>query len=79
MEFEIYNIALIPVIIGIVSVLKSVGFPSKYASLVSIGLGIPLGVFYLAPSNLSEGILVGITLGLASSGLYSGTKNIVRK
>ncbi|WP_128893632.1 hypothetical protein [Longirhabdus pacifica] len=79
MQFEAYDIALLPVIIGLVSIAKTLGIPQKYASLVAIGLGIPCGMFYIAPNHVGEGVLVGVTLGLAASGLYSTTKNIVQQ
>lgn len=72
---EIYNVALIPFIIGVVDLLKQIGLPDKLAGLVSTVLGIILGIVYVAPDNIAEAILVGAALGLGASGLYSTTKN----
>jgi len=71
----IYDVAIIPLIVGIVELLKQVGLPSKFAALVSVILGIVIGMVYLSPDDIKKGILVGLALGLAASGLYSGTKS----
>ncbi|MFS8501313.1 MAG: hypothetical protein FWJ59_05840 [Caldicoprobacter sp.] len=71
----IYDVAIIPLIVGIVELLKQVGLPSKFAALVSAILGIVIGMVYLSPDDIKKGILVGLALGLAASGLYSGTKS----
>ncbi|MCM8900034.1 hypothetical protein KVG29_02210 [Caldicoprobacter algeriensis] len=73
----IYDIAIIPLIVGIVELLKQIGLPSKFAAFVSVLLGIAIGVVYLSPDDIKKGILVGLALGLAASGLYSGTKSTV--
>jgi len=73
----IYDVAIIPLILGIVELLKQVGLPSKFAALVSVILGIVIGVVYASPEDIKKGILVGLALGLAASGLYSGTKSTV--
>jgi len=38
-------------------------------------LGIIVGIIYVAPNDPKQGILVGLSLGLAAAGLYSGAKN----
>lgn len=75
--FEIYNVVLIPLIIGLVELLKGVGLPKRYLPVASLIFGIAVGVFYVYPDDLKGGILVGIMLGLSASGLYSGTKNTI--
>lgn len=75
---EIYNIAIVPLIIGIVELFKRLGLPNKYCPIVAIVCGLGIGIFYLDVS-IKEGILVGIMLGLSASGLYSGTKNILER
>lgn len=77
MDFTIYDVALVPVIIGLVSVFTGVGLPKSLAPLVSLVLGVLAGVLYVAPGDLAQGVVVGIALGLASVGLYSGAKNTV--
>lgn len=76
--FQVYDVMIIPLIIGIVEVFKRIGLPKKFSPLLSLTLGLLFGILYInAP--LKEGVLVGLMLGLSASGLYSGTKNIVEK
>lgn len=74
---EIYNLPIIPLIVGVVELLKQLGLPKKWAALASAILGILVGIFYIAPGDLLKGILEGLALGLAATGLYSGTKNTI--
>jgi hypothetical protein len=66
------TLATIPIIVGVVSVLKTVGVPSKWAPLISLVLG--LGVAVLVETSLPIRILGGLIIGLSASGLYSGAK-----
>lgn len=77
MNIEIYDVALIPATMGLVEVAKSAGLPSKYAPIVSLGIGTALGVA-TSLDNMSKGIIVGIAIGLSASGLYSGTKALTK-
>jgi uncharacterized membrane protein len=77
MELQIYDVAIIPFIVAFVELAKKVGVPTKYAGLCSAAIGILIGVFYLFPSNILQGILVGAAMGLGASGLYSTTKNTI--
>lgn len=79
MDFTVYDIGLLPLIIGLVAVATTLGLPKKLAPVLALVLGILSGVVYLAPDNAAQGVLVGIALGLASVGLYSGTKNVTGK
>lgn len=72
---EVYDVAIVPLILGMVELAKKLGLSTKYCALLSAILGIVIGIVYVAPENLLEGILVGLSLGLAASGLYSGSKN----
>ena len=78
MDFQAYDIALIPLIVGVVAIFTGLGLPKKFAPLVAVVLGVIVGIVYLAPGELAKGILVGVALGLSSVGLYSGTKNTVQ-
>ncbi|HZJ58190.1 MAG TPA: hypothetical protein VFD89_08140 [Clostridia bacterium] len=75
---EIYQVAIIPLIIGVVELFKSLGLPNKFSALTASLLGILIGVFYVYPRDVPRGIIVGLSFGLAASGLYSGTKNTVQ-
>ncbi len=74
---EIYDVAIIPLIVGVVESLKQIGLPSKFAAVVAVILGVVIGIVYVAPGDIAKGVLVGLSLGLAASGLYSGVKNTV--
>lgn len=77
--FEVYDVALIAVIVGLVEVLKKAGLPKRFLPLASLFFGITTSVFYIYPTDLKGGIIVGIMIGLSASGLYSSTKNTIEK
>ncbi|HLS61698.1 MAG TPA: hypothetical protein VK044_11250 [Virgibacillus sp.] len=77
--FEVYDVALIAVIVGLVEVLKKAGLPKRFLPLASLFFGIATSVFYIYPTDLKGGIIVGIMIGLSASGLYSSTKNTIEK
>jgi len=76
--FETYDIAVVPLIIGLVQLAKRAGLKAKYSPFVAVLLGVIFGVFYFSDS-IKEGILIGLVIGLSASGLYSGSKNVVEK
>lgn len=73
-DINYVNIALVPLIIGVVAVLKNAGLPKRFAPLASLLLGV--GGVFLLPYELTVGIqlLLGVGTGLSASGLYSGAK-----
>lgn len=77
--FEMYDILILPLILGLVELFKVLGLNPKYSPLVAIFFGIVLGVVYLTDFDWKQGILVGVILGLSASGLYSGGKNTFEK
>lgn len=70
-----YGVGLIPLLVGLVEVVKRIGLPSKFAPLVSVALGLILG--FMVYSDPTQAILVGIAFGLSASGLYSGGKAVL--
>lgn len=74
---EIYDVAIIPLIVGIVELAKKLGLPDKFAAVLSAVLGVVIGLVYVAPDDPAKAVLVGLSMGLAASGLYSGVKNTV--
>lgn len=72
---EAYDVALIPIITGLVGVFTQLGLRKKIAPIVSLVLGLLIGIFYVYPGDIKGGILVGLMLGLSATGLYSGVKN----
>jgi len=77
--FEVYGVALIGLIVGLVEVLKKAGLPKRFLPLSSLIFGVAAGTLYVYPTNLKAGIIVGLMMGLSASGLYSGTKNTFEK
>ncbi|MEW5921041.1 MAG: hypothetical protein AB1796_08915 [Bacillota bacterium] len=74
-EFTIYGIALVPVITGMVQLLKMSGLPKKYTPFMSLLMGVLAGFYYLAPDDPPRAVFLGVIVGLSAVGLYSGTKN----
>ncbi|WP_338451841.1 hypothetical protein R4Z09_08220 [Niallia oryzisoli] len=72
--YEFLNLVVIPLIIGMVEIIKKAGLPVRFAPIVAVAIGLFFGIFYL--DTLKEGIIVGLMVGLSASGLYSGSKNI---
>lgn len=77
--FEVYGVALIGLIVGLVEVLKRAGLPKRFLPLSSLIFGVAAGIFYINPEDLKAGIIVGLMMGLSASGLYSGTKSTFEK
>lgn len=72
---EVYDIAIVPFILGVVELFKQIGLPNKFCPVVSVVLGIIIGLVYISPNDIAQGVLVGASLGLSAVGLYSGAKN----
>lgn len=65
---------LVPVLVGLVAVLKKLGLASRLLPLTALLLG--TGMIFLFDYNPKW--LEGVVLGLSAVGLYSGTKNTVK-
>lgn len=76
---EYAGVAFIPIIVGIVEVLKRLGLKDRYAPIASLILGLILAIIYAAEGDFKKGLLQGIYFGLAASGLYSGVKNVTEE
>ncbi|MBS4209453.1 hypothetical protein [Bacillus sp. FJAT-50079] len=76
--FEIYDVVLIPLIMGIVEMFKKAGVNKKYLPFIALAIGIIIGVVYVAAMDWKQGVLVGMMLGLSASGLYSGAKSTMK-
>ncbi|GIN93293.1 hypothetical protein J22TS1_43440 [Siminovitchia terrae] len=77
MDLTVYDVALIPVIVGLIQLAKGLGLPTKFSPILGIILGIVAGSIFVYPNDIKGGILGGIMIGLSTTGLYSGTKNTV--
>ncbi len=79
MTEELYGVALIPLIVGLVDLVKRAGLPDKLAPIVSLGLGLGLMFAYgltEAGWTVLQCAVTGAFLGLSAVGLYSGVKNV---
>ena len=79
MEFQVYDIAVIPVIVALVQLSKQFGAGPKIQPLVALLLGIGAGFIYISPDDWKAALFQGIVMGLAAVGLWSGTKNTIEK
>lgn len=77
--FEVYDVALIPLILALVELLKGLGLQKKFLPVASVLFGLAAGIFYVYPGDVKGGIIVGLMLGLSASGLYSSGKNMLEK
>ncbi|HLH26398.1 MAG TPA: hypothetical protein VK066_28085 [Chloroflexota bacterium] len=79
---EVAGVAGVPLIVGLVEVAKGVGLDARWAPAVALGLGLALSLGYRAAlggvggAEWAQATLGGLALGLAASGLYSGTRAV---
>ncbi len=71
-QFSPLVIGIVPVALGLVAAIKQVGLPSRFAPIASIAIGI--GLVSLTGQAWQADITQGIIVGLAASGLWSGSK-----
>lgn len=80
MEFSAYDIALVPLIVIIVEVIKQVAkVPSRWLPLVNIVLGQIAAFVYVAPDDPKYAVLAGLVMAFSAMGLWSGAKNMLGK
>jgi peptidoglycan/LPS O-acetylase OafA/YrhL len=80
-EFVLGGVPIGGLILGLVQMFKQSGLPSRWAAPVSVLLGIIAYVTFAAvkgatPEQWWLAVVMGITVGLAASGLYSGTRAV---
>lgn len=75
-EFSPVLVAIVPVVIGLVQVAKSIGLPTNYAPFASVIFG--AGLVALTGVEWQSVIVQGLIAGLAAAGLYSGTKTTIQ-
>lgn len=74
MMTDYMELVLIPILIGLLEAIKRTGFNSKFIPILSIALGILIGIVY-SGFDIKEGVLSGLFIGLSAVGLYSGVKH----
>lgn len=80
MEFTAYDIALIPIIIALVEIIKQVtNLPGRWVPLLTLALGEIAAFVYVAPGDPKYAILAGFVMAFSAMGLWSGAKNVIGK
>lgn len=76
----VFGIGIPGVIIGLMSVLKAAGLPSRLVPLTSLVIGMFLAIMLRGSLNMemAQAVLLGLYWGLTPVGAYSGTKNVVQ-
>lgn len=82
MELELLaGVPAVGVIVGLVQLMKSMGFPSRYAGVLAVVLGLASSfahTFY-ADSDLYRASVLGLMIGLSASGLWSTGKHVINR
>ncbi|SCG82726.1 hypothetical protein DW1_1153 [Proteiniborus sp. DW1] len=74
---EYLTLVLVPILIGILEVIKRTElFNKKFIPVASLVLGILFGIAFTG-LNVKDGIIAGLFIGLSAVGLYSGTTNVI--
>ena len=79
LEYLLQPAGQIALIIGLAELLKLVGVPSRWIPLFDLAMGIVSGCVVYAVAlgqPWIEAIMIGIAMGLAACGLFSGIKNV---
>ena len=76
---EYAGIAIIPLLRGILDMFKKVGLNERYIPVVSVVLGVGIGIGLFGNGDMKTGLVQGIFIGLSAVGLYSGTKNTLER
>lgn len=77
MEFEHGGIAIAPVLTAFLQVLKINGYVKKETiPLISILLGLMVGVFVFSDGDIATGVIRGLYIGLTPMGLYEGMDSL---
>ena len=82
MEYsDFIGLAGIPIITGLIQIVKGFAIPDKVLPIIALVLGITLNVAIAASlgNEILLAILIGIVTGLAASGLYSQTKTLAER
>ena len=80
MDFIIpLQLALIPILVGVNQVLKTLGIPKRFVPITSILLGV--GISFIVPgvATMFVAVVGGAVIGLSAVGLFSGTRATVGK
>jgi hypothetical protein len=70
-------IIAVPVIVAVVSAIKTAGLNTRWAPVLSIVLGLVF-FFFWGELGIAENLFTGLLAGLSASGLYSGGKTVLK-
>jgi len=75
----LFGAGAVPLIAGIIQVFKATGVPARLAPAIALVLGIGAGLLSVwqtqsGPEPWAATVVLGVTWGLAASGLYQGGK-----
>jgi len=78
LEWVWWGIPAVPLILGLVELAKRFGFPSRWAGVLAVVLGIAGSLLwmYTQASPLAQAIAQGLVVGLAAAGLWSTGKSV---
>jgi len=82
MDIElIAGVGALGLIVAVVQLIKAAGFPSKFAGLLAVLLGLLLGLAYTFwnATPWYQAVILGLALGLAAAGAWSTGKNVAGK
>jgi len=79
-EWVWWGVPAVPLILGLVELAKRLGFPSRWAGVLAVALGVvgSLLWMYTQSSPLAQAVAQGLVVGLAASGLWSTEKSVCR-
>ena len=80
-ENLVLALTLVPIVTGIVEAIKRAGFPSNWCGVLAMPVGalLSVGLFSFSGGVAYEvAITLGVIVGLASSGLWSTSKAVMR-
>lgn len=75
MDYTVYGYAIVPILIGILEVLKKIGVPTSIIPIISVLIGLSVGVATNL-DNMSNGVVLGVVYGLSACGLYDSFKAV---
>lgn len=73
MEISVQFLVLVPVVLGVVQVIKKTGLSTRWSPLLSLVLGV-VGALAIAKGYSADAVIQGLIAGLSAAGLWSGTK-----
>lgn len=73
-NLEIYGVMAVPLVAALVQVGTTSGISKKYAPILSLIIGVLIGIIGFSDGNIIKGIIIGTAIGLSASGFYSNLK-----